>query len=159
MNDDLPNTPTDDILGSFFAQLQLVEADNRSLVIITHGFVDLLLNTVLRNECKHGRTKITANNRDYPYSVKLVIMNELDLIDDRLFKILDWFRKLRNRAAHEPFFQVEPVDLEFSNKSMDRFVSAAPKQDDLLRFCMYLVGTVWNRHIEIMQKVFSTEAK
>lgn len=159
MRDDRSNTPTGDILVSFFTQLQLVETNNRSLVIITREFVDLLLNTIINHKCKHGHAIITSNNRYYTQSVRLILMNELSLIDDRLFKILDRFRKFRNRAVHEPFFEVKPADLDFTSRSMERFVPAVPEQTDLLRFCMYLVGTVWNRHVDIMQKAFSDSSQ
>jgi len=148
------NNPKDDVLRDFYKELQLVSAHQRSLIIVTHGFVELLINTIIDDKCKNGKDRITANNRDYPQSVKLVLLHELGLIDDRLFKILDWFRKLRNRAAHEPFFELTTKDIDFVNHSMDRFVPNVPKQKDILRFCMYLIGTVWNNFLDILRPAF-----
>jgi|WetSurMetagenome_2_1015567.scaffolds.fasta_scaffold11287_6 hypothetical protein len=144
-----------DILSLFFEQLDQVGTNQRGIVILTHGFIELLTNTIISARCKHGKTRITSSNRDYPHSVRLVLMNELGLIDDRLYRILDWFRKLRNRAAHDIFFRLESADLDFVNRSMDRFVPNVPEQKDLLRFCQHLMGTIWNQHLDVLQAAFS----
>ncbi len=146
---------SDDTLLSFFEEIHRVETNQRLLVIVTHGFGELLENTIISARCKHGKMRITSSNRDYPQSVKLVLMNELGLLDDRLYKILNWFRKLRNRAAHDVFFRLESSDLDFANRSIDRFVPNVPEQKDLLRFCQFLVGTIWNRHIDVLRPAFS----
>ncbi|MBC8198969.1 MAG: hypothetical protein ISS67_04115 [Desulfobacterales bacterium] len=126
------------------------------MVIITHGFIELLINTIITAHCKHGKKRIASNKRDYSQSVKLVLLNELNVLDNRLFKILDWFRKLRNRAAHEPFFQVTQSDLEFAKKSMNRFipVNEANELNDLNKFCKLLVGTIWNNNLDELLPVF-----
>ena len=74
-----------DILVSFFNELHKVEDNDRSLVVVSHGFIELLINTIIDAQLKHGKRKITNNNRDYPHSVKLVILNELNIIDNKLY--------------------------------------------------------------------------
>src|ERR1051325_9240377 len=77
--------------------------DRRSVVILGHGFLELLVNTLIDAKCKNAK-KITANNRDCSHSANLVLLHELGLLSDESYSIFDWFRRLRNRAAHEPFF-------------------------------------------------------
>jgi len=146
-------------LSSFFEELAKVKGNQRLLVIVTHGFVELLVNTVIDSSCKHGKKKITSNHRDFSHSVKLVILSELGLLDNKLYQILDWFRKLRNKAAHEVFFEPTPNDIEFANKSMNRFLSGKmePIVDDLDRFCKLLIGTIWNKHLDFLLPIFEPE--
>jgi len=143
-NQSQPKSKVSVTLSAFFGELAKVQGNQRSLVIVTHGFVELLLNTVIDSNCKHGKKKISSNHRDFSHSVKLVLLSELGLLDNRLYQILDWFRKLRNRAAHEVFFELTPNDIKFANKSMNRFlpVEVEPIVDDLDRFCKLLVFTI-----------------
>src|SRR4051794_28612572 len=87
----------------FFGQLRSVKGNPRILVLSTNGFLELLVNAVIDTKCKNGK-KITSSNRDFSYSTKLLILNEVGLLPDGFYRILDWFRRIRNRAAHEPFF-------------------------------------------------------
>ncbi len=146
----------DGTLSAFFRKLSSVRDSQRLLVIVTHGFVELLLNAVIDAKCKHGKKRITSNSRDYSHSVKLALLNELGLLDNRLYQILDWFRKLRNRAAHETFFQLMLQDIEFANKSMDRFLpgKVEPTVGDLDRFCKLLIGTIWNTNLGVLVPIF-----
>ena len=143
-------------LSSFYRELAKVEGNQRLLVIVTHGFVELLVNTVIDAHCRHGKKKITSNNRDFSHSVKLVLLSELGLLDNKLYQILDWFRKLRNKAAHDVFFELTPDIVEFANKSMNRFlpVEVAPVVDDLDQFCKLLIGTIWNKHLDVLLPIF-----
>jgi hypothetical protein len=146
-----------DPLFALFRELSKVKDNQRSLVIVTHGFIELLVNTLIAAHCKHGKKKIVLNSRDYSQSVKLVILNELNVLDDHLYRILDWFRKLRNKAAHEPFFQLTQSDLDFAKKSMDRFVRIEhiPEIRDLNNFCRLLVGTIWNNNLDVLVPIFT----
>jgi hypothetical protein len=147
-----------DPLPLFFQEVKKVSDNQRSIVIITHGFIELLINTIIEARCKHGKKKITTSNRDYPHSVKLVLLNELGILDDCLFRILDWFRKVRNKAAHEPFFKLSPADLDFANKSLGRFIPDHPplKNNELLnRFCVMLVATIWNGNLDELVPAFT----
>jgi hypothetical protein len=146
-----------DPLVAFFRELSKVKDNQRSLVIVTHGFIELLVNTLIAEHCKHGKKKIASNKRDYPQAVKLVLLSELNVIDNRLYGILDWFRKLRNKAAHEPFFALTPGDLDFAKKSMDRFLPSEniPEIKDLNSFCQLLVGTIWNNNLDLFVPIFT----
>lgn len=148
-----------DILMDFFRELHEVPNNQRLLVIVTNGYLELLLNSIIDYKCKNGKSKITQNNRDFSYSVKLVILNELKLLDDRLYEILDWFRKVRNRAAHEPIFILKKDDFFYANKALDRFIPSESlyKPNDFFHFCTLLIGTVWNENLTIFNQVFGSE--
>lgn len=35
----------------------------------------------------------------------------MDIINDEFYNVLDWFRKIRNKAAHQPIFEVTNEEL------------------------------------------------
>ena len=148
-----------DVILDFHKELRKVKDNDRSLVIITHGFIELLINTIIDSRLIHGKKKITSNNRDYPVSVKLVILNELKILDKDLYKILDWFRKIRNKAAHDPFFSLDNNERGFYKKSLDRFIPGESQRPNrtLYDFCHFLVGTIWNENLDDMRVFFEFE--
>ena len=143
------------VLESFFKELVVVEQHPRSLIIIATGYIELFINTLIDEKCKNGKKRITNNNRDYPLSVKLTLLNELDVLDKTLFQILDNFRKIRNRAAHDALFSITTADWEVLNKDLDRFIKGESKRksNDLAHFCKLIIGTLWNNHLDIMTKI------
>ena len=84
-----------DVLRAFFEEINRVQQHNRSLVIITQGFIELFINRIIDKKLKHGKKRITSNNRDFPLSVKLTLLNELNHIDDKMYSVLNAFRKIR----------------------------------------------------------------
>ena len=144
------------VFQALFPELKKVKDNQRSLVLITHGFIELLLNSIIDNKCKLGKKKITASSRDYPHSVKLVLLYELNYIDKQLYQILDRFRKVRNEAAHEPLFQIKEADSSFFNQSLERFIAGESKRkpNNLYHFCILLIGTIWNENLDIFMPKF-----
>jgi hypothetical protein len=144
-----------DVLESFFGELLSVEKHHRSLVIIAHGYIELFTNCLINEKCKHGKRRITENPGDYPLSVKLTLLNELNIIDDILFQLLDKFRKIRNRAAHKATFSITTAEWQILNSGLDRFLANESKRkpNDLAHFCKLLIGTLWNEHLDIMMKI------
>ena len=106
----LPPHLRDSVFWRVAAELDRVKDDERMLVLVTRGFVELLVNTVIDAKCKHAK-KITGNNRDYSLSVKLVLLHELGLMSDDNFRRIDTLRKIRNQAAHDPIFRMTTDDL------------------------------------------------
>ena len=86
-------------------EITMVKNNNRLLVLVTHGFIELLVNALIDHYLKNSK-KVTNDGRSYPHSTKLLLLNEVGIIDDNLYKVFNWFRKLRNRAAHQPIFKV-----------------------------------------------------
>jgi hypothetical protein len=98
------------LLLGVLSEINSIKDNPRMQVFITHGFLELLINILIKNKAKNGK-KIARDNRSYTYSSKTLILNELDVINDEFYKVLDWFRKVRNKAAHEPLFAVTNEDL------------------------------------------------
>ena len=78
----------------------------------------------------------------------------MGLLDNQLYKIIDRFRRLRNRAAHEPFFKLKSTDLDFFKDSMKIFYHQDIKNNDLHAFCVGLISSIWNINLEILRPVF-----
>lgn len=146
--DSLPAHLKSDTVIAFFRELSLVARHTRSLVLVTHGFIELLVNALIDHHLKNGK-KITSDNRTYPHSAKLVILNELGLLNNTEYRSFDWFRKLRNRAAHEPIFSVTQQDLQ---------VIEDPDYRDPKNFyglCIMFVGGFWNKHLAVFGPIFA----
>jgi hypothetical protein len=107
-------------------ELKRVKNEPRLLVIVTHGLIELIINTLIDAHCKNAK-KIANSNRDFPHSAKLTILNEKGVLSDHHYQLLNWFRKLRNDAAHDPFFEL----------TKDRMSPLAdPEMRKPERFCM-----------------------
>ena len=156
MNNSHKNKNTDNgVLEAFFEELNSVKDHHRSLIIIIHGYIELFLNRIIDNKCKHGKKRITKNTRDYTLSVKLTLLNELNILDDKLFSLLDKFRKIRNDAAHEASFNISKANWQILNSGLDRFIAGESKRkpNDLAHFCKLLIGTIWNEHLDILSNI------
>jgi hypothetical protein len=55
-----------DVLELFFKELIAVEDHHRSLVIITYGYIELFLNSIIDAKCKHGKKRITKKQPRFP---------------------------------------------------------------------------------------------
>ncbi|KAF1708304.1 hypothetical protein CSC70_13145 [Pseudoxanthomonas kalamensis DSM 18571] len=110
----------------------------RMLLILTAGYIELLANCL-------------AKERNLPEfkSLHQAIekLRDLDLIDTELHELLHWLRDLRNRAAHEPFFRLQPEDVKHlpSYWSDPQYLEHA---------CKGICGSLWNRHAATFDKVF-----
>jgi hypothetical protein len=138
------------LMETVLHEFELLQHHPRSCVIVMHGFIELLINTVIEEKCKAGK-KMAGNNRDYPHSVKLTILRELGLLDDESFKKLNWFRKLRNDAAHEAVFTITSDKLQ---------LFAGTKFADVSHFpllCMEIFMSVWNAYSALFSAKFSPE--
>ena len=138
------------LLETVLQEFEMLQHHPRSCVIVMHGFIELLINTLVEEKCKFGK-KMASNNRDYPHSVKLTLLHELNLLDDESFKKLNWFRKLRNDAAHEAVFSVTPDKLQ---------MFAGTKFADVSHFpllCMEIFMSLWNDYPDLFSSKFSPE--
>jgi hypothetical protein len=142
--------------GDFAKQLDLLP-DPRMQIIVTCGFVELLVNTLIEEECRHAARII--DSRDFPLSVRLILLHEIGVIDDPWFKMLDCLRSIRNDAAHEAVFSVGSNDLQVFQELATKFPDAFPasldtKNPDSLKFiCQGIVFGFWVRYAEIFGKV------
>lgn len=142
------------IIETFLADIQLVSHNPRFQTIVTNGVLELLVNTLIEHRCKHGE-KITEMTRDYPQSVKLVLLNEKGLITDRQYRLLDAFRDLRNKAAHRAQFNVTPELLRpFKGVFISDKETKLDEPRNFHRLCCDLVFGFWNDNISLFQPLF-----
>jgi hypothetical protein len=140
------------LMETVLREFELLQHHPRSCVIVMHGFIELLINTLIEEKCKSGK-KVSANNRDYPHSVKLTILHELGVLDEESFKQLTWFRKLRNDAAHEVVFTITPDKLQLFSETKFANVSHFPL------LCMDIFMRLWNAHASLFSSKFSPEGQ
>lgn len=141
------STAQRDPLSAVLTELASMKASHRLNVIAAHGLLELLINALVKASCKHGKD-ISSHRRDYTHSAKLVILHELGILSDWEFEHFTWFRKLRNRAAHEPLFLIHPDDLTLFRGTQYSTSSAFHE------LCLDLVAGFWNRHIELFGPKF-----
>ena len=104
-----------DVIETFINDIRSVRHSPRFQIIVTHGVLELLVNTLVEQTCKH-QEKIIESTRDFPHAVKLVLLSEKGIINDSQFKFIDNFRKLRNSAAHGAQFVLKEEMLKpFAN--------------------------------------------
>ena len=125
-----------------------VRDNQRSLVLITNGFLELLVETLIRTKCNNAK-RITDDNRSYSYSTKLLLLNEIGVLPDWHYQLFDAFRKLRNRAAHEPFFEVSQSEIDQLSARTDT------ESKDVYQLCVVIFATLWNNHIDEFGPVFA----
>jgi hypothetical protein len=150
--DSIPEHLKNDLIIQVFKELSLVQGHTRLLVLVAHGFIELMVNALIDHHLKNSK-KVTSDSRSYPHSTKLLLLNEIGIIDDQRYKVFDWFRKLRNKAAHQPIFRVTKNELS---------VIADKKYHDpekLYEICVDLIGGLWNQHIPIFGPLFAPGAK
>jgi len=140
------------LVETVMREFELLQHHPRSCVIVMHGFIELLVNTLIEEKCKTGK-KMAENNRDYPHSVKLTILFEMGLLGEEEFKKLNWFRKLRNDAAHEAVFAVTPEKLQLFVGTKFADVSHFPL------LCMDIFMTLWNKYADLFSTKFSLKGQ
>jgi len=96
-------------LRSFSESLRISSSDilkdDRLAVIIFYASVESLLDFLVEKVCiKHG-SKLSGRNRSF--MTKVYILNEFEVIDDKIFNNLTNLKNLRDKAAHEPHKKVE----------------------------------------------------
>jgi hypothetical protein len=141
----LPLHESDDQLMAICRQLYDASLAPRFQVLIAQGFVELLVNAVIDAKCKNAK-KITRNSRDFPYSMKLLLLHELGLLSDGLFRALDRLRKHRNEAAHDPFFEIS-----------GHVVSDGQRVGTLHEYCIQVIMDFYNQHSAILGPIFAPQ--
>ena len=71
----------DALVMQIFKELSLVKGHTRLLVLVTHGFIELLVNALVDHHLKNSK-KVTSDVRSYPHSTKILLLNELGIIED-----------------------------------------------------------------------------
>jgi hypothetical protein len=129
------------------ASLRRMSDEPRVLVLVTHGFIELLINAIAEVKCRNA-SKIINNSRDFSYSAKLTILHEMRVLSDHHYRLLNWFRKLRNESAHDPFFELTPSRLQFMADEKFRDVK------NLSTLCQIMLVDLWRSYDTIIGDVF-----
>ncbi len=137
-----------DLLLKVYQEILLVDGHPRLLVLVGNGFLEVLVSTLVKYKLKRG-TSVSADSRTYTYSVKLTLLHEAGILTDKEFTTLDWYRSIRNRAAHEPLFRIETED--FAALGNPAYASLARLQS----LTTDLVGQIWNKHYELFTPLFA----
>jgi len=147
--DSLPQNLRDDTFLLVMKELSIVKDHNRLLLLVTHGFVEMAIEALIKHHLKNSK-KLLDDSRTYPHSAKLLILNELGIISDQLYGVFDWLRKLRNRAAHDALFRLRKQD--FPTIKCDDPIDPV---DDFYRFCVLLLAGFWNEHLDVFGPLFA----
>lgn len=135
------------LLFQVFRELDSLKGQHRMQIFIAHGFLELLINAIVRAKAKNGK-KITANAMSYPYSAQLLILHEIGELSDEEYALYNWFRKLRNKAAHEPIFKITENELKgistIEYRDINKFQS----------LCADLMLRLWNKNADILVPIF-----
>ena len=122
----------------------------RVVVLVAHGLIELMVNTLIDAHCKNAKA-ITSDIRGYPHAAKLLILNECGIISDVFYIILDRFRRLRNDAAHKPFFDVDQSRLKHIAEPLKPVFESIPDVygetfSSVNGLCSSIVQSFWNNH-------------
>jgi hypothetical protein len=144
--DEFRNRVRGDLFFRIFAELHSLKGQPRVQIFIAHGFLELLINTIIKAKAKNGK-KIVKDHRSFPYATQIMILHENGVLSDDDYKVYDAFRKLRNKAAHEPLFNLTTAELKrLDSKVLDvgKFASV----------CEELMLRLWNNNKDLLIPVF-----
>ncbi len=139
----LPKEVQDEVEGNDLVRVVLeirrIKDNHRMVVILAHGLIDLFINSLIEFHCKHAK-RITDNFNQFPHSTKLILLNELGILSDHHYRLLDWFRDIRNKAAHRIRFQID-------KNALGTFVNKDHRNPDKFAdLCISIVSDVLNSH-------------
>ena len=146
-----------DVIAKLFKELSILPDHARLQITAAHCYLELFVHLLAVKKCKNG-SRIEESSRDYPHSVKIVLLHEVGLISDQYAEILHWFRKKRNEAAHRVDFSISAADLTIFRglKASDpKTALDDPKNINLL--CIEIVVGFWNAHVEFFAPLFMPE--
>ena len=133
------------LLPSVLSELAHYKDNHRLLIVVTCTFAELMVTTIIEAECKRGKA-INDSSRDFPFSVRLTLLYELDLISKAEYEAFNWLRKRRNDAAHQPGFA-------FDHSHMPSWADENHKTPDkLFSLCVTLISVFWNARVELFRE-------
>jgi hypothetical protein len=127
----------------------------RAAILVAQGFIELLVDTLVKSRCEDAK--------DIGYFAKLLILRETKSIDDEWFRRLDRLRKIRHRAAHEPFFELTRADLKiyepaeaFLKKGVSYKKPNTPQglAENFVQTLYMMFGAFWNDYRLTLGPVF-----
>jgi hypothetical protein len=142
----------DKIIESFFNDIDSVKHKPRFQIIVTGGYLELLVNTLIEHKCKNNGSK------KFNYANKLVLLHEIGIISGGEFETLNAFRDLRNEAAHVAQFtltdeMIAPFKDNFRRNKLEHLFG----KENFQQLCHMVLGGFWNAHTEIFHPYFNPE--
>jgi hypothetical protein len=146
-----------DVIAMLFKELSALPDHARLQITAAHCYLELFVHLLVVNKCKNAQ-RIQESSRDYPQSVKIVLLHEAGLISDKYAEILHWFRKKRNEAAHQVDFSISAADLTIFRgmKASDR-KTALDDPKNVHHLCIEIVVGFWNAHVGFFAPLFMPE--
>ena len=108
--------------------------DDLKLIILTNTFLELLVNILIEEKLKNSKKVFDGN--EYTYSIKLLILNELDIIKNDLYSSILILKNMRDRATHQISFKITEDEL----KKLPKIPSI--KNDNLYQPSILILGTL-----------------
>ena len=103
----------------------------------------MLINILVLERLKKGE-KV----KSFSYAVRLIMLHQAGIISDKEFLHLEWYKDIRNQAAHEPLFKI-------TNESFIKLGNPSySSPDKLLKLTTDLLGSIWNAHYELFTPSF-----
>ena len=89
----------DSFRKSLFLRRNDILKDDRLALIIVYSAVEMVLDFLLKQLCKHGSA---ISKQRIPFMGKVILLSEIGIIDDEMFNNLKAMKRLRDLAAHKP---------------------------------------------------------
>lgn len=127
-------------------ELENSKDNQRALILITSSYLEMMVNFLVEKKCKNYK-KIRKEN-EFSYFFKLLLLNEIGLIDDNFYRRLEKFRDIRNGFSHNPLYKITEKNIgELSNNQYS-------KLDDFYSVCNILWIELWNQYQDIFAPKF-----
>ncbi|MCJ7555174.1 MAG: hypothetical protein MUO34_14980 [Ignavibacteriaceae bacterium] len=130
----------------FFNELENQRHNPRILVLITNSLLEMLVDILILKRLKNKKL-ILSNKQIYSYSLKLVLLNEKEVIPDKLFIQFEVFRNLRNKAAHQVSFIIKEIDL----KNLPKMLRIPEK---FFESCKYIINYSVSKYYDDFEGFF-----
>ncbi|NAZ48130.1 hypothetical protein GL178_18340 [Vibrio toranzoniae] len=124
-------------------EIGLVKDNPRLLVIVSHSFVEMIVKTL----SDHYLPEVKLKN----HNQRLEKLRKEQVIDEFQFQVYDWFRDLRNKAAHTSIFRLNDSDFEPLIGLVKREQLGV---QSFHLFSIKLISELWNKHLEILAPVY-----
>lgn len=133
----------DNIMMKIFDEFGSVKDNDRHYILVINGFFEILVNVLIKEKLK-GSTKIVKSR----YATRLLFIYTTNLIPEDLYNSLNVINKIRNRAAHNPLFEVEKSDLISLNITYQN-------PSNFKQTCLEIFTYFWNAHFSLFSEKFA----
>ena len=149
-----------DPLNYFLGEVRECGSHPRSVVLVAHEIIELIVNLLVKNHCNNGK-RIIEDTRSYTHASKCVILNELKVLHDDELKLLDRFRKLRNDLVHDVNVEIDngriknvigdwQISLSYNKSS-----SSKEFKGNVILLCITIVSQIWGSNMEELNELFA----